>query len=613
MSEFANMIVWRLAYTTCLVTVAGAFVWMATRNHKVISPRLLECCHWFVLAIGLFIVPVSVSLPIPVTRVKLVQQSRIGDFFPATIENAGRSAESFHREPTQDRRLATALVSAIPSRSFPKRPSIASCLLAVWLVGMIFVVARLIKSYYHLVRSVDLRQCADPSWVEQWSELQSNAGVVKQIPLYESDGFGPALCWWPDGYRLIIPSDLWRQLTDVQRNGILLHELAHYRRYDVARLLVSNLLAGIHWFNPIVWRSVRQIAVVAEWAADDAVKKEQGSIATTFARTLLEIGRSNPHEFSISASVAGGSLSTRIRRLTSPSISRESVVRKLCLVVPIVVIVALGAFRIELRAQDAESSQVRVSSQFESAKQGKETEGAPPKRKNTTQVAQWVHAVEFAHKVISSRKVKTSDRSPEPGSEVFSDVRPDRIPFLNDQLYQLLASPGFIASHRVAADERSWLFRKEHAKYRFILNYDLLLPEVKGFVNALAEDIIFEDILDSIQHDPRGPQIDVRGDLLKRLGEEVIVIVDAAGNSPSSKSLLFAFATNDEKAMGAIVERVSLSDPLVVKVEENDVTIYVYSDRATAMCVAGNRLLYGDVRLVRAAVSRLKKLEAADR
>ena len=621
MSDFANMIVWRLAYATCLVAVAGAFVWLATRKQSAISPRFLGICHWFVLAQGLFIIPVGISLTIPVAKSGLVQRFTIADVFPAAFADVGRSDAPIRSEPYQPSSAKGSPILPTPARSLPNHPSIASCLFGVWLAGMAFVALRLVKSYCQLVRTVNLRECVDPSWVKQWSELQTNAGVARPIPLYESEGFGPALCWWPDGYRLIVPSDLCRQLTHAQRTGIFLHELAHYRRFDVVRLLVSNLLAAVHWFNPIVWWSVRQIAVAAEWAADDAVKSEQGSVATVFARVLLEIGRSNPRAFTIIAPVAAGSLSTRIRRLTSPSLSREPVVKKLCLILTLIVVVALGTFRIELSAQEAENANVSVPSRSDSDDEESETKDPAPSRTNDatpedkqtpsrrsdTHITQLICAVEFAHKVISNKEIIVRNPSLELGSRVFSDLQPDRNRFLNDELYKFLVSQGFISSHRIVANESSWLFADGHAKYCFNVNYDLLLPDAKRFVNAVAGDDIFEDVLDNVQYDPQGPRIDVRRDLIKRLGEEVIVIADTAANTPSGNALLFAFAIEDEEALGRILQQAALSDPSASKVDENGVTIRVFSSGATATCVAGRRLLYGDIRLVQSAVRRFKE------
>jgi beta-lactamase regulating signal transducer with metallopeptidase domain len=69
---------------------------------------------------------------------------------------------------------------------------------------------------------------------------------------------------------------------------VLLHEMAHIRRYDGLSLLLARAACALYWFNPIVWRAARELNAAAEIAADDTVVKA-GVRASSYAAELMSI------------------------------------------------------------------------------------------------------------------------------------------------------------------------------------------------------------------------------------------------------------------------------------------------------------------------------------
>jgi hypothetical protein len=67
---------------------------------------------------------------------------------------------------------------------------------------------------------------------------------------------------------IILPD---REYTDDRLRAVLLHELSHVRRKDVLVKWLSVLACAVHWFNPIVWRTRREIDRACELACDEAV------------------------------------------------------------------------------------------------------------------------------------------------------------------------------------------------------------------------------------------------------------------------------------------------------------------------------------------------------
>jgi beta-lactamase regulating signal transducer with metallopeptidase domain len=59
--------------------------------------------------------------------------------------------------------------------------------------------------------------------------------------------------------------------TPEQLRAVLLHELTHLRRKDIHVKWLSVLACAVHWFNPIVWLTRREIDRACELSCDEAV------------------------------------------------------------------------------------------------------------------------------------------------------------------------------------------------------------------------------------------------------------------------------------------------------------------------------------------------------
>ena len=111
------------------------------------------------------------------------------------------------------------------------------------------------------------------------------------------------LTWGIIQPQILIPADAETWPTDRQR-AVLLHELAHVRRWDWLTQMVAHMCCAIFWFNPLVWVADRRMRLERERACDDHVLTN-GCWATDYASHLLEIARiSRPSVFAARAAVA---------------------------------------------------------------------------------------------------------------------------------------------------------------------------------------------------------------------------------------------------------------------------------------------------------------------
>ncbi|HEX4142220.1 MAG TPA: M56 family metallopeptidase [Pirellulales bacterium] len=70
---------------------------------------------------------------------------------------------------------------------------------------------------------------------------------------------------------ILLPTALVTGLSTDQLQAILLHELAHVRRYDLAANLLQRLVEVVLFFHPAVWWLSRRVTIERENACDDAV------------------------------------------------------------------------------------------------------------------------------------------------------------------------------------------------------------------------------------------------------------------------------------------------------------------------------------------------------
>src|SRR5262249_28341076 len=93
--------------------------------------------------------------------------------------------------------------------------------------------------------------------------------------------------WWKPVILLPAEADEW---STERRRLVLLHELAHAKRWDCFTQMVARLACAFYWFNPLGGLAARRMCVEREGACDDLVLN-RGCKASDYAAHLVEIAR----------------------------------------------------------------------------------------------------------------------------------------------------------------------------------------------------------------------------------------------------------------------------------------------------------------------------------
>ncbi len=139
-------------------------------------------------------------------------------------------------------------------------------------------------------------------------------------------------------------------------------------------------------------------------------------------------------------------------------------------------------------------------------------------------------------------------------------------------------------------------------------NFGSMFDELFG----QGETGVWDEVKQSLKEDPSGPQIDLREDLIKHLGQRVSILTDyQLPITTSSERLLFAIEAKNPKAVAAAIEKLMKNDPTAKRREVNGHVIWEVVEDESPMPEAPE-ISFGDVPAVTPAHPPKKKKKAAD-
>ncbi len=107
--------------------------------------------------------------------------------------------------------------------------------------------------------------------------------------------------------RLVLPNRLMASLGAAERRQVILHELAHVKRRDLAWGWPVEIARIVYFFHPLVYWVAYQLRLERELACDQLAMACSGHTAADYAQTLVQVvtHASQPPNVQVAAISAG--------------------------------------------------------------------------------------------------------------------------------------------------------------------------------------------------------------------------------------------------------------------------------------------------------------------
>jgi TonB family protein len=278
--------------------IAGV-VWLGLRGLPKLGAATCYAIWLFALAALVLIPPLTVRLSVqpsePIVEAALTSGQRSMPVAPVEHQRLDivRAVPEPSRATTE-----SATVAASPPRITISQ-SLALAIALVWV---------LVAATRGLLLLLDLRALAA---IRRDARLWSTA---RGYPVFLSDRVQVPLA---AGFRhpaIILPAALVEQMPADAVETIVIHELAHLRRYDVWTNALARIAEALAILNPAAWFVMRRLSMEREIACDDWVVARTGS-GDAFAQTLAMMAGAIAGRVPLAAPSAIGSRHAIVERI----------------------------------------------------------------------------------------------------------------------------------------------------------------------------------------------------------------------------------------------------------------------------------------------------------
>ena len=166
-------------------------------------------------------------------------------------------------------------------------------LFAVWAAVAVVGLARVAAGLWHLLKirrscsAIDISNL-DPMLRSTLADFRS----VRRVEICTSGDLRVPMAIGFIKPAVVFPAWSLNELSAEELNTILLHELAHLRRWDDWTNLAQKVLRALFFFHPAVWWVERRLSLEREMACDDIVLAQTAN-PRAYAQCLVSLAEKN--------------------------------------------------------------------------------------------------------------------------------------------------------------------------------------------------------------------------------------------------------------------------------------------------------------------------------
>lgn len=194
------------------------------------------------------------------------------------------------------------------------------------------------------VKSENYKSCSDEAIIQILNRCKRKLKINKKITLLIDKKNKSPMIFGILNTRIVIPKNIAKEANYENIKYIILHELLHYKKYDLTINWVINILNAVYWFNPIIIYSLKQMKNDCESKTDEYVienLKKQEQI--NYGRSILYMVENLLENTNVigSNTILGGKSQMRKRINNIVNFKKPAVIST---AIAIIISITIGAF-----------------------------------------------------------------------------------------------------------------------------------------------------------------------------------------------------------------------------------------------------------------------------
>lgn len=183
------------------------------------------------------------------------------------------------------------IVRTTSASELPATWNLPGIVLSLWLLGIAVILARMMAVSIGWRRSLgELHPMTDPQSLKIAESAMCDLSIRRGPRILVGQDIRTPAVVGVFRPTLLLPARVLEHCSAAQIRLIVLHELAHVKRHDIAANWLLAAASILHWFNPFVWLIASRIRADRELACDETVLAlSHESDPQAYGQTLLRL------------------------------------------------------------------------------------------------------------------------------------------------------------------------------------------------------------------------------------------------------------------------------------------------------------------------------------
>lgn len=219
-----------------------------------------------------------------------------------------------------------------------------SIIALLWGLGVSVLGLRLMHGWWRIHRLKQSgREVTDGALYTILLMAAENLGVRRSVRLMVTDWIESPVVVGAMRSVILVPTSFLTGVSPDHIEAILLHELAHIRRYDYLVNLVQSIIETVFFYHPAIWWVSQRIRIERENCCDDLASAAMAS-PILYGKALVAMEELRAQHLSPAIGARDGVLISRIRRLIGQPVGHDSIASSGPIVATLALAFSLGIF-----------------------------------------------------------------------------------------------------------------------------------------------------------------------------------------------------------------------------------------------------------------------------